>query len=173
MVKEKETGAGTKTPSLNGEGRFEPMHSLEPGGCRAGATSKTAPGWLGVGGDVWAPPLLPGTPLAWLGAPGPIGLGSGPRCSLHPLQQHQKVQQKGTEGWERGEGPPAFLWIKRKKKPYDGREKVWMDAGSPALGAVRAAMGRGLRGGLGAQNAAEAPTHPSVLPRGRAATRRL
>lgn len=131
----------------------------------------------GRGGCLGTPPPA-WHPLAGLGAPGPIGLGSGPHCSLRPLQQHQKVQQKGMEGWERGEGPPAFLWIKRKKKsPEDGRKKVWINAGSPAggetLGAVRAAMGRGLGGGLGARNAAETPTHPSVLLRGRAAMRRL
>lgn len=110
LVKEKEFGAATKTPSLNGEGRFEPMQSLQLDGCRAGATSKMAPGVAGGGDPVFGhPPVLPGTPTAGLGAPGPIGLGPGPRCSPHPLQQQRrKVQQRGWRGGRGGKDPQHF-----------------------------------------------------------------
>lgn len=63
LVKEKEFGAATKTPSLNGEGRFEPMQSLQLDGCRAGATSKMAPGVAGGG------TLFLGTPPSCLAPP--------------------------------------------------------------------------------------------------------
>lgn len=176
LVKEKETGAGTKTPSLNGEGRFEPMHSLEPGGCRAGATSKTAPGCLGgahlgTPTPAWHPPGRAGCPR-----PHRAGIRT-PLFPASPTAASKSPAKRDGGVGEGGRTPSISMDKAKKKSPEDGRKKVRMDAGSPAggetLGAVRAAMGRGLGGGLGARNAAEVPTHPSVLPQGRAATRRL